>query len=484
MNQIRLLFKNTVVFAASQLLDLGTSTLLAFIVSRVFHASGLGIYATATTLYGVISVAAEAGSSNLLVREIAKDLAGTNRYLVHLCVMASALGALIMAGGFLVLPHLAYTPELRTALYIILLAVIPGTLNSIQEAVLIAHQRAEFMAYASLVKSVVNISISLYLLFHGFGIISLLIAFVTIQYVVTFVYFVFINIYIARLRWEWDRTFAIALLHQQKTFAGSSILAGLFARPEVILLSLSKSTAYVGYYSAAAKAVDLWQIIPQSFMVNVFPILSRSFQSNDRKWQLIQDKAILLLLAISLPLAAGITIAAQPILQLLFGPGFGSASLPLQILAWNIPLVAMNAVLWRMLSARGEQHIVLRIQAFTTVGRLAGGLLAIAWLGAEGAALSTVAILLIHNQLLSYYIKRDGTQVRVLRLGWRLGLAALGMGACVAAVMRLWTDQLWALVPLAAVAYVALAALFNVFSHEDLAVVRSIWRRERAVETG
>ncbi len=484
MNQTRLIFKNTVVFAAAQLLDIGTSTLLAFFVSRVFHASGLGIYATATTYYGVIALAAEMGSSNLLVREIAKDLAATNRYVVHLCVMASGLGALIMAAGFLIVPHLDYSPELTSCLHIIILAIIPGTLNTIQEAVLIAHQRAEFMAYASLVKSIVNISISLYLLYHGYGIISLLIAFVIIQYIVMFVYFIFINVYISHLHWIWDLKFAISLLRQQKTFAASSILAGLFARPEVILLSLSKSTAYVGYYSAAAKVVDLWQFVPQAFMVNVFPILSRSYQFNDRKWQRIQDKAIKLLLATSLPLAAGITVAAKPILRLLFGPGFGSAILTLQLLAWSIPLVAVNAVLWRMLSARGEQYMVLRIQGFTTVVRLGFGILAIAWLGAVGAALSTLVILLIHNQLLSHYIKRDGTNVQVPRLGWRLALAALGMAGVTAAVMQLWTDQLWALVPIAAVAYVALAALFTAFSHDDLALIRSIWQRDTAARAG
>jgi O-antigen/teichoic acid export membrane protein len=270
------------------------------------------------------------------------------------------------------------------------------------------------------------------------------------------------------------------LIRELRSFAGSSIVAGLFSRPEIIILSLVRSPTQVGLYAAAFKVVDLWQIIPVTYMFNVFPVLSRSYHVADKQWQRIQDKSIRFLLAASLPLAAGIAATAGPLVRLLFGPGFDQTVPLLRIMALYIPLVSLNSVYWRVLSARGQQHVVLKVQTFTTAVRLGGGYGLIVWLGPLGATLSGVGIILVHNWLLSRQIKSDGTQIPLLHLSWRLAAAALGMGAFTYALRRELAMPLWELVPLAGASYLILVVLFRAFSQDDISLLRSIWQPEPA----
>jgi O-antigen/teichoic acid export membrane protein len=474
MNQPRQIFKNTVAQTISSLANRGSNILIAFVMARTLHATGIGIYATALGYFGLLDVATNMGATTFLIREIAKEPSKTNRYVVHFSVVGCVFTMIGLVLFWAILPYLGYSGELATSLYIIALAAIPGTLNAVQYSVFVAHQRVEFVTYTTLVMVTLTIAVNLYLLLFGYGVVSLIIAFVVVEYLVTIVYFYLINRYIATLHWEFEFPFALRLLREIKTFAAMSILGGVLAQPEIILLSLVASETQVGYYSAALKVAGLWQFLPQVYMTNVYPVLSRSFYSGDRKFEIIQDKSVKYLLAASLPLAVGITIAAEPIVKLLYGPGFEASVLPLQIMAWSIPVTFMTEVFWRALVARDQQRSTLWAQIMTAFTRLGGGYALSALFAALGASLSTLANLLINNLLLAYFIGRGGGRVRFWGLGWRFLLASVAMGMLISPFSH--QLQLWLLVPLAGVAYVTFIFLLRAFSPDDIDLFRQIWR--------
>jgi O-antigen/teichoic acid export membrane protein len=480
MNQPQLIFKNTVVLGISRLITKVGNALLAFLVARILYAAGLGVYSAALEYYSLIALAGGMGATDFLVREIAKDLSRTNSYVVHLSVMVS-LASVVLAALFLIaLPHLGYSAELATSMYVIILAIIPGTLGTIQGAVFVAHQRVEFVTYTTLVATIVNIAVSVYLLMIGHGAISLVIAFVVVQWVVMFCYFYFINRHIVVLHWEFDFSFALSLLREIKTFAVLSVLGGLFARPEVIILSIVQNETQIGFYSAALKAVDVWHIIPQIYMTNVFPVLSRSYHLADEKSQIILGKSVKYFLAMSLPLSVGMAVAAEPIVNLLYGSGFEPSIVALRLLAWNVPLFSLSSILWRALAARGQQSLVLRVRIITLLTRLGGGYLLISSLGSLGAAITAVTNLLLNTLLLLLYIKQDKTRLNLLHAGWRFALAALVMGLLTWALSP--HLHLVFLVPMAGVVYGLLVFLLKAFSPDDFALFRQIWQPQIARE--
>jgi O-antigen/teichoic acid export membrane protein len=143
-SQSQLVFRNTLVLGTARIIERVGGLILALMISRRLGADGLGTYATVFAYFGLIAQAGEAGATNLLVREIARDKSRTSSYVSHTSVMAVGFSAVLMAIAWIVIPFLGYSHELQLSLQLIVLAVAPGTLNTIQEAVFVAHQRVEF----------------------------------------------------------------------------------------------------------------------------------------------------------------------------------------------------------------------------------------------------------------------------------------------------------------------------------------------------
>jgi O-antigen/teichoic acid export membrane protein len=475
MNQPRQIFKNTAAMATADLVTRAGHIVLSFLVARILQAGGLGIYSTAIAYYGLLSVASGMGAQDFLVREIARERDRTNRYVIHASVMGIVVAVLAVVIFAEILPYLNYSAELTSGMYVVILAIIPGTLNTIQHAVFVAHQRVEFVFYTRFVGTVINVGLSLFLLLQGYGIVSLLIAFVVVEYVVMICLFIFINRYIVRLHWEFNLASAKKLVWEMRTFAALSILAALFAQPEIIILSFFKNEDQMGYYSGAIKLASFWFVISQMYMANVYPALSRSYRLAEQKFQILQDKSIKYLLAASLPLTAGMIAVAGPIVKLAYGPGFEPAALLLQVLAWNIPSAFVSAVLWRVLAARNRQDSVLWVRIITLFTRLGIGYLLIWRWGALGAAISAPANLLLNTILLAFYIRRDGIHLNFVQLSWRFAFSALVMGA----IIWVFRNQLnlWVLVPLAGSVYMFLVILLKGFAADDIALFRRVLQR-------
>ncbi|MBN1449859.1 MAG: flippase [Anaerolineales bacterium] len=474
MNVPRQIFKNTVALSIADLVTRAGSMVLAFIISRVLHVSGLGIYSTAMAYYSLLSVASVMGAKDFLVREIAKEPSRTNQYVIHAGMIGTVASVAIMVIFWLVLPLLGYSAELAQAMLVTVIAIVPGTLTIVQDAVFVAHQRVEFVMYTRFVITCLNVGLGVYLLTHGYGVVNLLAVFVALEYLMMACLFIFINRYITRLHWEFKFSIVKNLIWEMKTFTALSLLAALISQPEIIILSLTQDEAKVGYFSAATKLVGFWYFISHIYMTNVYPVLSRSYYHADQKFQIIQDKSIKYLLAISLPLTAGTIAAAGPILHLFYGPGFEESILPLQILAWSIMPAFVNAVLWRVLAARNQQASVLWTQIVTLFTRLGGGYLLMVWLATIGAAISVPANMMLSTLIFAYFIQRSGCKVHLLRLSWRFALAALGMG--VLAWFLSQSLSLWVIIPISALIYAGLALMLKAFSQDDIALFRQIWR--------
>src|SRR5262249_48020333 len=160
MNQNRRILANSTWLAAARLTDRASRMILAFAVARILHASGLGLYTAAMVYYELIVIAAETGSTTLLVREIGKDRAKTNVYLVHLCLIVLAASVVLIALFMGALPYLPIHHSLATILRVIVVAVVPGVLKTIQEGVFVAYQRSSFATYTTFGMAIANIGIS------------------------------------------------------------------------------------------------------------------------------------------------------------------------------------------------------------------------------------------------------------------------------------------------------------------------------------
>lgn len=445
------ILRNTAFLGAARIVERGSSVILAVLIARWLGVRDLGIYSVAFAYYALIAPAGELGFVNLLVREIGRDRAATNRYLVHASAIAASASAVVIAGFWLVVPRLDLARDLTESILVLVLALLPRTLNLIQEAVFIAHQQVRFQTYVTTAASVAHLLASVYLLDSGHGLGSVLVVFVVVQCVSTVVYFAIINRKIAPVRPEFDRRFTTSFLHDVAPFAGSSFLAGFFSRPEIIMLSIIGTPEQVGFYSAALKIAALWDDIPAIFMANVFPLLSRAYRSAQSEFDELRSRSLTYLLAVSLPLSAGIVATASPLIATVYGDGFADSVGPLRILALAIPLVSLQAVAWRILSAQGRQGLVFKTHLATVAARIAGAYVLIVLFATIGAATSVTAALVLHAALLTAFLRRDGIQLGVAQATWRFGIAAIAMAGLAWVIAS--SLSVWVAVPAGILAY-------------------------------
>jgi O-antigen/teichoic acid export membrane protein len=304
-------------------------------------------------------------------------------------------------------------------------------------------------------------------------VISLVLAFTIVQFVVAVFYFFAINRYMTLLYWEFSPAFAFKMLRDIRPFTGTSLIQGFLSRPEIILLSFTGNNAQVGFYSAALKIADVWQVIPRSLMTSVFPVLAGYHHAGSDAARSLRERSIRYLLAVSFPIAVGLFIAARPVLHWLYGDGFGPSVVVLKILVWTVPLVSLWSVLWRVLSARGEHGATLQSQIVTLLFRGLAGYAGIHFLASVGAAISAVASMLLLDLLLAHQVRRDGSHLSLARLSGRSALAAAAMGI----ITVLLNDhlQLWVLAFVSAATYAAMIFFFRAFSAEDLIMLRNLW---------
>jgi O-antigen/teichoic acid export membrane protein len=465
-------FLNTGALATAQLIERIANAILLFVLARALGAEGLGVYAGALAYYALIAVGGELGATSYLVREVSRQPRRASEFLVHLGIIAAAACAVVAGVVVAIVPFLGFAPTLASGVIVTMIAVVPGALAVLQEGVFIAYQKAHIRTVVTFFGAIFNVGVTLAVLAAGGGVVAALAVFALTQYLVTAALFVAINRWLTPIRSRFRLSTARRMVGDMKEFIGSSLLGTLFSRPEIIILTLVASEAQVGYYAGALKLVDLFAFVPATFAMSLFPVLSRTYKEGVGRVQEMQDKAMRFMLTFAFPVSIATMVLGPELLELAYGDGFGPAVVVLRILALGLVLHSLFELLWRLLSARDQQGVVLKVQAVTTVTRLGGGIALAIPFAAVGAAASAIGNVALHVGLLAQRLRRDGTPLHLVRLGWRPALAAVAMGAFAWAVVP--TLGLIPTVAAAVVVYVALAVGIGALSLADLEL---IWRR-------
>ena len=312
----------------------------------------------------------------------------------------------------------------------------------------------------------------------GFGVIGVIVVYAVFSYLSILVNLFFLKRYILTPHWEFEWPFLWTTLRALRVFAALALLNALFSQSEVIILSLTRGETQVGYYSAALKLVTIWVMLPTSYVTAMFPVLSATYQESRQKATNLQNRSLKYLLAIAFPLAVGMFVTADAIILTFYGPEYQESIGVLRILAWYLPMVFCNMVLWRVLIVRGEQRVVFRVQF---INEIVQALLAVGLtsrFGCYGAAWALLGGNLTYLVCSVYYVRRDKTNLPLVQLSWRFVLASMVMG------LFAWIFaprvQLVVLIPLSAAVYAALVVVLRAFAPEDWMLLRKLLKPDGA----
>jgi O-antigen/teichoic acid export membrane protein len=256
--------------------------------------------------------------------------------------------------------------------------------------------------------------------------------------------------------------------------SGALIIA--YARIDALIVFATVGSRASGLYNSVYNIVDQSHFIPSSILTTLAPVIAASWP-RDRARLLRTVRLTAELMAItSLGALAFTSVAAVPVVRLLFGPTFVPAASALPVLFAAFVFICFGYVNGNLLVVLGLQRRLVWISLAALAVNLAGNLVLVPIYGFMAAAWMTLATEVVVFSASSVLIKRE------LNLGWpkpgRMGrtvIAAALLGGELA-VLKLLGAPLGALVASSCVSYPALLFGLGALHADD---VRIVLGRER-----
>jgi len=162
------------------------------------------------------------------------------------------------------------------------------------------------------------------------------------------------------------------------------VLSAVYFRVDVLLVQLWVGTEAVGGYNAVFRLVDAMRLFPAALLAVALPWLCRA-----RDYRPLRDIASTVTVVASVA-AAIVWAEADPIVRLLFGPGYRTAVPVLRILVIAFPFLSLNLALTHQLIGWNRQRSYAAICGAALVANLALNAWLIPGYALEGAAWATV----------------------------------------------------------------------------------------------
>jgi O-antigen/teichoic acid export membrane protein len=243
----------------------------------------------------------------------------------------------------------------------------------------------------------------------------------------------------------------------------------LWQRVEVVFLKAMSTSAIVGVFGIAISLAGALMRLPTALLGVLVPRFAELAGIGEKQWiQNLTTNSFRYTVTLGVPLAAFSAAVAEPLLVLLYGPGFASAASMFRFVVFGQFALALSNVPRSLLMATNHEHRLLGCDLAVCVASLLFLGAAIAILGPIGAALGNAASmtgLLVASGAL---LKRS----ELITLPWALLVKAAAFAVIVAALI----GMLYAHTNSLAAALVALligSAAYGIFCLRSGLLVRS-----------
>ena len=365
---VRLIARNSLLLTGLNIAARGVDFAFALLMLRVIGPEGAGNFYFAVVLVGWFEIVMNFGLNTLLTREIARDRTQAQAYLWQ----TSRLRLLLALGVAPLVALLALTwraafglaEEASIAILLLTLSQFPGSLSTGLSALFFAYERAEVPAALTIVSALLKAAIGAALLLLGWGVVGLGITSILVN-VITLA---LLLIAASRLLRGQSVAGALsgrltnrAMMREAFPLMLNHLLATMFFKVDVPMLQAIKGPLAVGWYSAAYKFIDAYNIIPAFFTLSLFPTMSRMAIQRDESLARAYTLALKLLVIMALPLAVASAFLAEPLVGVLGGREFlPNGAIALAIMAWSMPIGWINSVTNYALIAAGQQRALTR----------------------------------------------------------------------------------------------------------------------------
>ena len=439
------------------------------ITTHYLGASGYGKVALAFAFMQMLGVLADVGLLTVVVREISREPASTDRLVGNALLLRLVLSLVTLVLAALASLVLPWDREVRVAVLIAGVPFVLGLVNSALVAVLQARLRMGRAAIADVLGRAAAFAALVVVVVLDLGF-YWVVGTAAVGAAVTLVITWSIVRREANPSPRAERPVWRSLIVTALPVGAALAVSEIYFRLDTLLVSAFRDYDEVGLYSLSYRIVELIAILPAIVMTSVFPLLSSYLHENRERAERMVDAAGDLFVAIGVPIAAGGLVVAPELVRTIGGDEFAAAADPLRLLLFAVALAFVSGLFGHTLIAGGRQTSALRLGLAALAFNLVLNVALIPAYGIEAAAAVAVGseALLVTGGLL--LVRRELGLSPRFGLLWRVLVAAAVMGGVLTFVDE-WA--LAVLLPLGILLYAAVLWALGGLDPKRLGVLRA-----------
>lgn len=363
---------------------------LLMVAGRFLSAADYGRFSYALALTTIVETLMDLGLSQVTVRAVARDQAAAD----HLFPNVLGLKIVWVTVGLALLG--VVTPILRTDPVVVRLCYALGISSGVRSYLLTARgllqglHRFDLEALAVVSDRVLLLLAGGAVLWAGYGLFGLAVAFVASRLVVLGAVQLMLGWVIPNVRPTFDRAVWRDIQSAALPLGVFMIALNTYTYIDTVILGLLRTDAEVGWYAASYRVYEGLTYAPSILFAVLTPRLSYLFSRDRTAYRRLLTRSLAASLALGVVLGGGTALAAKPIITTLFGSGYAAAARPLQILSGGAVFIFGS---WILYSAALSTNLERRLLLTTAIGlsvNVALNIVLIPRYGISGAAWATV----------------------------------------------------------------------------------------------
>ena len=480
-NASRVVLRNSIFGVASELIA-GTLFFATFIlIARALGTSEFGIFSYILAFVGIFQLLADFGLTNILVREITRDLSRVTEIVSTVrplaWIFSSAIFVLIAAIGYPLSP----TPQAYTATILLGLAVLATFHSFSYGSVCRAFEEMGFNAIGNVTHKILLILLVALAIKFDTGIIGAAAAMLIANiYQWVFFYLVVRVRYVSKIRWHYDFAYWRYLLVEAAPIGIAMVFRRASQHVNTLILTALSSNNSVGLFTVAYKIVQMLDMIPFTLSIPLFPQFVRLARESKEQLFRVLTHAIRIFMIIAAPIVIWTVVMARVLIELLFGTEYIESTTTLQVLAVSLLFLFFTALYSYLFSALDRQRFYTTTSGLCLLANVIMGFILIPYYGHLGAAIATLiaeAVFCVCGLWLLYSL---GYRIAILRIvGTPFGLALI------ASAVLIWstTQDSSLITVIASLFYMALYFILIIatgtLNTSELALMRSLIKRNQ-----
>lgn len=245
---------------------------------------------------------------------------------------------------------------------------------------------------------------------------------------------------VAPLRLRFAMHKLVDLLREGAAIGAGAICWALFQYAPLLILAAMVGMAETGYFGAAHRLGVSLVTFSWLYHFNLYPVISRRVAGKPEALVKLTRMSIRATAWGGIGLALALTLCAEPLLRLLFGPGFERAAEPFSILVWTFPLTLLSGhARWILIASKhGNDMLISQIAGVAAAIPAAWLLIGPAGFGPMGAAAAMSLACLVVWAVSQFYTHIRGHDVPVLPALPAIAVAAVIIFAAHALALNPW----------------------------------------------